>query len=88
MEPMTIEVRTSSGAEMRLTGNISTEMLRTILSSSTVNDWHNRTCDLLHPLYNTLRRHLMKSFKELSDVGHSIQDGVLRMDVIANYPLR
>ena len=30
----------------------------------------------------------MKSFKELSDVGHSIQDGVLRMDVIANYPLR
>ena len=31
------------------------------VSSSTVNDWHNRTCDLLHPLYNTLRRHLMKS---------------------------
>lgn len=32
-----------------------------IVSSSTINDWHNRTCDLLRPLYNTLRRHLMKS---------------------------
>ena len=31
------------------------------VSSSTINDWHNRTCDLLHPLYNALRRHLMKS---------------------------
>lgn len=62
--------------------------MKTMPESSTVNDWHNRTCDLLHPLNNTLRRHLMKSFKELSDVGHSIQDGVLRMDVIANYPLR
>lgn len=31
------------------------------VSSSTVNDWHNRTCDLLHPLYNASRRHLMKS---------------------------
>lgn len=31
------------------------------VSSSTVNDWHNRTCDLLHPLYNALRRHLLKS---------------------------
>ncbi len=26
-----------------------------------MNDWHNKTCDLLHPLYNTLRRHLLKS---------------------------
>lgn len=32
-----------------------------MVSSSTINDWHNRTCDLLHPLYNALRRHLMKS---------------------------
>lgn len=32
-EPMTIEVRTSSGAEMRLMGNFSAEMLRTILSN-------------------------------------------------------
>lgn len=32
-----------------------------VVSSSTVNDWHTRTCDLLHPLYNTLRRHLLKS---------------------------
>lgn len=31
------------------------------VSSSTINDWHNRTCDLLHPLYNALLRHLMKS---------------------------
>lgn len=31
------------------------------VSSSTMNDWHNKTCDLLHPLYNTLRRHLLKS---------------------------
>ena len=31
------------------------------VSGSTINDWHNRTCDLLHPLYNALRRHLMKS---------------------------
>lgn len=30
-ELMTIEVRTSSGAEMRLTGNLSAEMLRTTL---------------------------------------------------------
>lgn len=30
-----------------------------MVSSSTINDWHNRTCDLLHPLYNALRRHLM-----------------------------
>ena len=30
-ELMTIEVRTSSGAEMRLTGNFIAEMLRTIL---------------------------------------------------------
>ena len=33
MEPMTIEVRTSSGAEMRLMGNFSAEMLRTILGN-------------------------------------------------------
>jgi len=32
-----------------------------IVSSSTVNDWRNKTCDLLLPLYNTSRRHLMKS---------------------------
>lgn len=32
-ELMTIEVRTLSGAEMRLTGNFSTEMLRTILGN-------------------------------------------------------
>ena len=32
-ELMTIEVRTSSGAEMRLSGNFSTEMLRTILGN-------------------------------------------------------
>lgn len=32
-ELMTIEVRTSSGAEMRLTGNFSAEMLRTILGN-------------------------------------------------------
>ena len=32
-ELMTIEVRTSSGAEMRLTGDFSAEMLRTILGS-------------------------------------------------------
>ena len=32
-EPMTIEVRTSSGAEMRLMGNFSAEMLRTILGN-------------------------------------------------------
>lgn len=31
------------------------------VSSSTVNDRHNRMCDLLHPLYNASRRHLMKS---------------------------
>lgn len=31
------------------------------VSSSTINDWHNRMCDLLHPLYNALLRHLMKS---------------------------
>ena len=31
------------------------------VSSSTINDWHNQTCDLLHPLYNALRRQLMKS---------------------------
>ena len=30
-ELMTIEVRTSSGAEMRLSGNFSAEMLRTVL---------------------------------------------------------
>ena len=32
-ELMTIEVRTSSGAEMRLMGNFSVEMLRTILGN-------------------------------------------------------
>ncbi|MCI6404451.1 MAG: hypothetical protein MR820_10315 [Prevotella sp.] len=32
-ELMTIEVRTSSGAEMRLTGSFSAEMLRTILGN-------------------------------------------------------
>lgn len=32
-ELMTIEVRTSSGAEMHLTGNFSAEMLRTILGN-------------------------------------------------------
>lgn len=32
-ELMTIEVRTLSGTEMRLTGNFSTEMLRTILGN-------------------------------------------------------
>ena len=32
-EPMTIEVRTSSGTEMRLMGNFSAEMLRTILGN-------------------------------------------------------
>lgn len=32
-ELMTIEVRTSSGAEMRLSGNFSAEMFRTILSN-------------------------------------------------------
>lgn len=32
-ELMTIEVRTSSGAEMRLTGNFSAEMLRTTLGN-------------------------------------------------------
>lgn len=32
-ELMTIEVRTSSGAEMRLAGNFSAEMLRTILGN-------------------------------------------------------
>lgn len=32
-EPMTIEVRTSSGAEMRLMGNFSADMLRTILGN-------------------------------------------------------
>ena len=32
-ELMTIEVRTSSGEEMRLTGNFSAEMLRTILGN-------------------------------------------------------
>lgn len=32
-ELMTIEVRTSSGAEMRLMGNFSAEMLRTILGN-------------------------------------------------------
>ena len=33
IEPMTIEVRTSSGAEMRLMGSFSAEMLRTILGN-------------------------------------------------------
>ena len=32
-ELMMIDVRTSSGAEMRLTGNFSAEMLRTILGN-------------------------------------------------------
>ena len=32
-EPMTIEVRTPSGTEMRLMGNFSAEMLRTILGN-------------------------------------------------------
>lgn len=32
-EPMTIEVRTPSGVEMRLIGNVSVEMLRTILGN-------------------------------------------------------
>ena len=32
-ELMTIEVRTSSGAEMRLTGSFSADMLRTILGN-------------------------------------------------------
>lgn len=33
IEPMTIEVRTPSGTEMRLMGNFSAEMLRTILGN-------------------------------------------------------
>lgn len=32
-EPMTIEIRTPSGAEMRLTGSFSSEMLRTIMGN-------------------------------------------------------
>lgn len=73
------------------------------VSSSTVNDWHNRTCDLLHPLYNALRRHLMKSsyihcdesaFSVYNEDAHKVQNvsiwalsDALGPDVVFQYEL-
>jgi len=73
------------------------------VSSSTVNDWHNKTCDLLHPLYNALRRHLMKSpyihcdesaFSVYNEETHKVQNvsiwalsDALGPDVVFQYEL-
>lgn len=72
------------------------------VSSSTINDWHNQT-DLLHPLYNALRRHLMKSpyihcdesaFSVYNEEQHKVQNvsiwalsDALGLDVLFQYEL-
>lgn len=44
-----------------------------VISSSTLNDWFNKVCDLMNTLYNVLRRHLLQSkYIHCDETGFSV----------------